>query len=97
LRNCTTTNPDKNIVYYTQFGFNPTGCFRKSSELKVLVEGIEENPRLFLVNDIAYHLIRWEIKDIPLATYFASPEMELLTLTRYLNLLDLWVFGLEHL
>ncbi|MEX2689169.1 MAG: pyridoxal phosphate-dependent aminotransferase [Candidatus Njordarchaeum guaymaensis] len=65
-------NPDKNIVYYTQFGFNPTGCFRKSSELKVLVEGIEENPRLFLVNDIAYHLIRWEIKDIPLATYFAQ-------------------------
>ncbi|MHA1615932.1 MAG: pyridoxal phosphate-dependent aminotransferase [Candidatus Njordarchaeales archaeon] len=65
---------DRKIVYYTQFGFNPTGCFRTQKELKELVEFIEEEKNLFLINDIAYHLIRWNNLDIPLASYFADED-----------------------
>ncbi|MEX0568558.1 MAG: hypothetical protein Q6363_005270, partial [Candidatus Njordarchaeota archaeon] len=27
-------NPDKNVIYYTQFGFNPGGAFRSKQELR---------------------------------------------------------------
>lgn len=63
---------DKNIVYYTQFGFNPTGCYRSSKDLKEIVEYVEEEKNLFLINDIAYHLVRWGSKDVPLATALAN-------------------------
>ncbi len=64
--------PDRNIVYYTQFGFNPTGCYRTSKDLKEIANYIEEEKNLFLINDIAYHLVRWGSKDIPLASVLAD-------------------------
>jgi len=64
--------PNKNIVYYTQFGFNPTGCYRSSKDLKEITNYIEEEKNLFLINDIAYHLVRWSSKDVPLATVLAN-------------------------
>lgn len=64
--------PDRNIVYYTQFGFNPTGCYRESKDLREITNYIEEENNLFLINDIAYHLIRWDSRDIPLATVLAD-------------------------
>jgi len=64
--------PTKNIVYYTQFGFNPTGCFRTSKDLKEIVSYIENEKNLFLINDIAYHLVRWSGKDTPLASALAD-------------------------
>ncbi len=74
LQNLKATYPDKKIVYYTQFGFNPTGCFRTERDLKELVEYVNEEKRVFLINDIVYHLIRWSGNDIPLASYFADEE-----------------------
>ena len=64
--------PDKNIVYYTQFGFNPTGCFRSESDLKKIVNYVEYQKNIFLINDIAYHLIRWDKKEVPLASVLAE-------------------------
>ncbi len=64
--------PDKNIVYYTQFGFNPTGCYRDSRDLKKITNYIEEEKNIFLINDIAYHLVRWGSSDIPLASILAE-------------------------
>jgi len=64
--------PEKNIVYYTQFGFNPTGCFRSERELKEIAQYIENEKNLFLINDIAYHLVRWSKREIPLASILAD-------------------------
>ncbi|NIQ07309.1 MAG: pyridoxal phosphate-dependent aminotransferase [Candidatus Korarchaeota archaeon] len=73
LKDLKEKNPGKNIVYYTQFGFNPTGCFRSEDALREIAQFIGQTPRLFLINDLAYHLIRWENKgEIPLATYLSE-------------------------
>lgn len=67
--------PDRKIVYYTQFGFNPTGHFRSEKELKEIANFIGSESKFFLVNDIAYHLLRWEKRDeIPLATFLAEEK-----------------------
>lgn len=63
---------DKNIVYYTQFGFNPVGAFRSNQELRKIVEFIDDSKNVFLVNDIAYHLIRFDKFEMPLASYLSS-------------------------
>lgn len=63
---------DKNIVYYTQFGFNPIGAFRKTSDLRQIVEFIDDTKNVYLINDIVYHLIRFDSFELPLATYLSD-------------------------
>lgn len=72
LQELKTAHPDKNIVYYTQFGFNPMGCFRSERDLREIVRFVENEPNIFLINDIVYHLIRWERRGIPLASILAD-------------------------
>jgi len=63
--------PDKRIIYYTHWGFNPTGLCRKGKNLKDLVEIIEDN-KAFLINDIVYHLLSHDDYGVPLASDYAS-------------------------
>ena len=63
--------PDKRIIYYTHWGFNPTGLCRKEKNLKSLVEIIEDN-NAYLINDIVYHLLAHENYGVPLASVHAS-------------------------
>ncbi len=63
--------PDKRIIYYTHWGFNPTGLCRKGKNLKDLVEIIEDN-KAFLINDIVYHLLSHDVYGVPLASDYAS-------------------------
>ncbi len=72
LQDLSNKYPDKNIVYYTQFGFNPVGAFRSSSDLKKIVEFIDESRNVFLINDIVYHLIRFGDLENPLASYMSQ-------------------------
>lgn len=65
-------NPDKTIVYYTQFGFNPQGAFRSEKELRSIVEFIDDSKNVVLVNDIVYHLIRFDEFEMPLASIISS-------------------------
>jgi len=63
--------PDKRIIYYTHWGFNPTGLCRKGENLKDLVEIIEDN-KAYLINDVVYHLLSHDNYGIPLASEYAS-------------------------
>ena len=63
--------PDKRIIYYTHWGFNPLGLCRKGENLKALVEIIEDN-KAYLINDMVYHLLSHENYGIPLATEYTS-------------------------
>jgi len=63
---------DKNIVYYTQLGFNPIGVFRSGKDLRKIVEFIDDSKNVFLINDIVYHLIRFDGLEMPLASYMSD-------------------------
>jgi len=65
-------HPDKNIIYYTQFGFNPVGAFRRATDLKKIVEFIDDSKNIFLLHDIVYHLIRFDSFEMPLASMMSS-------------------------
>lgn len=87
-------NPDKNIVYYTQFGFNPGGAFRSKHELRRIVEFIDDSKNIFLVNDIVYHLIRFDKFEMPLASYLSSEGKNIVdcdTLSKPFSLMGLRV------
>jgi len=64
--------PDKNVVYYTQFGFNPSGAFRTKNDLKGLAEFVDDSKNVVLVNDIVYHLIRFDGLELPLASILSD-------------------------
>ncbi|MCR8473489.1 MAG: pyridoxal phosphate-dependent aminotransferase [Candidatus Korarchaeota archaeon] len=65
-------NSDKMIIYYTQLGFNPQGAFRPRNELKKIVEFVDDSKNVVLVNDIVYHLIRFDKFEMPLTSIMSS-------------------------
>ncbi len=65
-------NSDKKIIYYTQFGFNPSGAFRSKSDLKKIAELVDDSKNIILINDIVYHLIRFDGLELPLASLLSD-------------------------
>jgi len=82
-------NPDKNVIYYTQFGFNPGGAFRSKQELRR-----DDSKNIFLVNDIVYHLIRFDEFEMPLSSYLSAEGKNIVdcdTLSKPFSLMGLRV------
>ncbi len=65
-------NPHKNIIYYTQFGFNPVGAFRSRKDLETIVKFVDDSKNVFLIHDIVYHLIRFDSIELPLASLLSD-------------------------
>ncbi|MGQ4832963.1 MAG: pyridoxal phosphate-dependent aminotransferase [Candidatus Asgardarchaeia archaeon] len=69
--------PTKRIIYYTHWGFNPTGVCRKERGLKNLVSLVDDEKNLYLLNDIVYHLIKHNDFGVPFASYFSSEGLRI--------------------
>ncbi len=69
--------PNKKIIYYTHWGFNPTGVCRKDRSLKALVDLVDDESSLYLLNDIVYHLIKHYDFGIPFASYYSNEGLRI--------------------